>query len=503
MKRTVVAVFSALSSVIVALGIIAVEAPVAAAATCTDSLQAKIDAAPSGGTVSAGPCVYRESVTVTKPLTLNGQGLSEIRGSDVWTNWTKKSTGWVSSKTVPSFQARGECAPSSDRCLRPEQVFIDGQPLRQIGQGGTPGTGKFALDGSRRVVLGTDPRGKTVEVTVRSYWVRGGAGNVTINGFTMRHSANDAQTGALRNGGYSNWTVKNSGLFGAHGLNLKFEGGSNFDLLDTELAYAGQMGLGSYRVSDLEVRGVQVHHNNTEAFDRLWEAGGVKFTRTSNLRVEGGHWYENDGPGIWCDIHCNGATIANNRIHHNGESAIFYEISDDAKIFGNVIWENGWRYHGGAWEGAIRATNTRGVEIYNNTLAWNQSGISVLSTNRGDYPETNPVYNNQVHDNAILSKDYAYSHNYNSCQRPLALAYCQTQNFGLFDASSNNGGYGNDYYFASTPSESIPRYTWGERAYTSLTTWNTTPGENDGRYLTKGEKDALVANKGIPAAPEH
>jgi hypothetical protein len=96
MKRTVVAVFSALSSVIVALGIIAVEAPVAAAATCTDSLQAKIDAAPSGGTVSAAPCVYRESVTVTKPLTLNGQGLSEIRGSDVWTNWTKKSTGWVS-----------------------------------------------------------------------------------------------------------------------------------------------------------------------------------------------------------------------------------------------------------------------------------------------------------------------------------------------------------------------------------------------------------------------
>jgi hypothetical protein len=52
--------------------VIAFQARPAAAAGCTYSLQIKINAAPWGGAVRANPCVYRQQVTITKPLSLQG-----------------------------------------------------------------------------------------------------------------------------------------------------------------------------------------------------------------------------------------------------------------------------------------------------------------------------------------------------------------------------------------------------------------------------------------------
>jgi hypothetical protein len=39
----------------------------AEAAECSGPLQAKIDAAPAGATVTANPCIYREQVKITRP----------------------------------------------------------------------------------------------------------------------------------------------------------------------------------------------------------------------------------------------------------------------------------------------------------------------------------------------------------------------------------------------------------------------------------------------------
>jgi deazaflavin-dependent oxidoreductase (nitroreductase family) len=37
---------------------------------------------------------------------------------------------------------------------------------------------------------------------------------------------------------------------------------------------------------------------------------------------------------------------------------------------------------------------------------------------------------------------------------------------------------------------------------TALSAFNATPGDEDGRYLSESEKEAVMANKGIPANPE-
>lgn len=181
------------------------------AATQCGKLQDLINAAPSGSTVLVPACVYRESVMVAKPLILDGQGQAEIRGSDIWTAWTKTGTTWVSTQTVPAFPTiSGHCsAGTNDDCQRAEQVYINGVSLKQLASTDIPSAGQFSVNSTRHVVLGDDPTGRTVEVTTRRYWLQVGAPNVTVKNFTMKHAAVDAQDGALQIKNVGNVTIQN------------------------------------------------------------------------------------------------------------------------------------------------------------------------------------------------------------------------------------------------------------------------------------------------------
>ena len=128
--------------------------------TCEGSLQARIDAASPGATVRlARDCVYREQVTVGKPLTLDGGG---IRGSDVWKGWRAEGPLWTSVKTVPELAVpdRVVCEAGGARCRWPAQVFLDGEALTQVAA--NPQPGQCALGEGRRVLLADDPSGSTL-----------------------------------------------------------------------------------------------------------------------------------------------------------------------------------------------------------------------------------------------------------------------------------------------------------------------------------------------------
>jgi hypothetical protein len=194
MKRTISAVV--LLSVVVALLMGAGTAD--AQPTCQGSLQALVNAAdPRTVVQTAAGCVYREQVTINKPLTLKGGPGTEIRGSNLWTSWTKSGSYWVSKGSLPVFPAGNVfCNPdeiNTSRCKWPEQVFFDDNPLLQVAS--NPQSGQFALNANRQVLLADDPTGHTVEVTTRTRWVQGASGDVTIEGFTMKHAANPGQTG--------------------------------------------------------------------------------------------------------------------------------------------------------------------------------------------------------------------------------------------------------------------------------------------------------------------
>jgi parallel beta-helix repeat protein len=332
-----------------------------------------------------------------------------------------------------------------------------------------------------------------VEVTVRRHWILGGADDVSVEGFTMKHAANDAQRGALQNGGHSDWTIQDNVLSDAHGAVVSLTEGTDLELVGNDISRGGQLGVHGAR-ADAIVRNNEIHHNNTEGFSTEWEAGALKMVTTSRLVAEGNEVHSNDGPGLWCDLGCTNVIYSDNRVYHNSWAGLLFEISDGAEIFSNTVYENGRKYGDWAWGAGILSSSSRNVEIHNNTLAWNADGISVISQDRAGHTD---VSNVRVHHNVILMRDHPEIGKY----RNLSLAWLQDWAGGMFSASSNNWGANNRYWYPSSE-DSSERFAWDNRTIRELPEFNATPGENDGRYVSDLQKDQIASSARLPASPE-
>jgi parallel beta-helix repeat protein len=464
---------------------------------CSSSLQTLINNAPAGSTLTVPNCTYRESVTVNKALTIDGGGQASVRGSDVWSGFSSSGGNWVSSQSVPTLhtETRNICLSTSDqRCKLPEQVFIDGAPQYQLATGSDPGPGQFALNGSRQIVLGSDPAGKMVEVTTRTGWLETGASGVTVQGFDMRHAANLEGTGGLENYFLNNFTLKNSTLQYAHAANANFYESKNVLIENSQLLNSGHSGLGASK-TQIAIVGGEIAHNNTEDYDPFWAAAGLKMTNARTdvtspaMRVEGVHVHHNEAPGIWLDISANNALIKDNRVNDNFSYGIFYEVSQSAEITGNVLYNNGDPSLSGVGGANICICNSSNVNVHDNIVAWGNDGIGVVSDNRtSDWPAYNSTTGIQVHHNTIL-RDQSGHH-------VLALGWMQTFAGVLYDPASANEGYDNAYWFPNPEPRDI-RWGWNG-GHTTLSSFNATPGEERGRYLTDAEKDAVLATHNIP-----
>ncbi|MGH2533363.1 MAG: right-handed parallel beta-helix repeat-containing protein [Thermomicrobiales bacterium] len=453
---------------------------------CPTTMQALVDAAAAGAVIKVPPCVYRETVTIAKPLTLDGQGLAELRGSDVWTGWTESDGYWVRG-TLPPFTIAGVCQAGTSRCQWPAQVFVDGRPLTQVAA--NPTSGQFAVDSARRVVLADEPTGQVVEVTTRERWIIGAAGDVTIRGFRMRHAATPYQEGAIWNGPeHDNWVVAGNMLSDAHGANIRLTG-IGHQLIDNDISRGGILGV-SLGGDDMLIHGNHLHHNNTEGADPFWEAGGLKGTRGDRIIVDGNRSDHNDGPGIWCDYDCHDWVISNNRVHHNrANGGILYEMGRGGRIFGNAVWENGWGHPDWVSSAGILLANSSHTEVYANTVAWNADGIAITATDR--FPEWNAVMGNYVHGNVIVAADDGHT-----------LAWVEGGGLAsvLFVPASYNRGAHNRYWYPE-PDRADSRFQWdGEVA--GLAEFNATAGEEQGVYLSVADMARVLTDADIPLAPE-
>ena len=454
---------------------------------CGASLQSLITGAATGSVLHLPNCVFRESATVTKPLTIVGP--ATIKGSDVWTSWN----GNVSVAAVPALPTNGNCTAA--RCAWPEQVFIDGTPQVQVATTDTPAAGQFKLDAARHVVLGSSPAGRTVEVTVRKTWLTVAADDVTIDGLTMRHAANGPQSGGLQeNSGVDRLTVRNSVLSDTHGAVVNFQGTIGSALLNSDVSRGGQLGVhvgGSFTIG-VTIAGNRIHDNNTEGFQSGWEAGGLKAAVSTDLSMTDNDVYGNVGPGLWCDIDCQNVTYARNRVHHNASAGIFFEISDGAVVSDNVVWENGWGSRAWGWGAGILISSSRNADVHDNLLAWNADGISVISQSRSDAP--GPIVGNYVHGNTVAVAPVS-----SDSSEKFAVGFLQDWTGVLFDAASNNRGASNRYWYA-TP-EPSGRFGWSGTK-SRLADFNATPGDESGLYVTAAQRDTALAAAGVPLSQE-
>ncbi len=451
----------------------------------TGDLQTLIDAAAPGERVTVPPGLYREMVTVRRPIVLDGAG-AEIRGSDVWTDWSVVDGVWRSGDAIPPLETGGVCR--AERCAWPEQVFSDGTPLLQVRS--SPLSGQFAIDGERRVVLADDPNSRLVEVTTRPHWMVIEAPDVTIEGFTMRHAASPAQFGGLHGSAQADrLTVRDVTLSDAHGALAGFHGMTGASLLDSDLRRGGQLGIqgGGTGTTDLLISGNRVADNNTEGFDPGWESGGMKLALATGLRVIDNVVTGNDGPGIWCDIDCRDVVYSGNRVASNTGAGLFFEISDGARIFDNEVTENGWGYPTWGWGAGILISSSTDAEVFDNVLTWNADGISVISQIR-DRPSGDAVVGTSVHDNTVML----------DAAGGFGLAWLQDWPGPMFEPASGNAGLDNGFWIDPAATERC-HFEW-DGCRQDLAAFAATPGGQQTTLLTDVERDTLLGINAIPPA---
>jgi hypothetical protein len=71
----------------------------------------------------------------------------------------------------------------------------------------------------------------------------------------------------------------------------------------------------------------------------------------------------------------------------------------------------------------------------------------------------------------------------------------------MFEPESDNRGQANLYWYAE-PEGNQARYEWAKDTYATLEAFNSTPGEEGGRYLEEAERLRVVSEASIPVDPE-
>jgi hypothetical protein len=333
--------------------------------------------------------------------------------------------------------------------------------------------------------------GATIFGDSRSTWVTVNASNVTLAGFTMVGPVtNPAQSGALRfSAGTSGGHVQDCDLSGSTGGAALAFGVANSTLIENCKVHDNKT-LGLHGGGDgtngrnNTLRNLDVYRNG-DPTQTGFEAGGVKATVQNNLVIDGGTWHDNTGPGIWCDINCVGGTIRGTKVWNNSTSGIFYEISSGAIIENNALWDNG---AGNAavwwpWGSNILISSSGSVQVRNNTTKNGSGGIFVASQGRTDRM-ADAATGISISGNVIVQTDGRYS-----------LAWAQDWAGPLFTAGSNTGSL--DRYWYPVAENGKGRFAWTSQTG-SLATFNGTPGEEGGTYMTTAEKDAALAAAGIP-----
>jgi parallel beta-helix repeat protein len=427
--------------------------------------------------------IYREQVTIERPITLIADPGAEIRGSDIWTDWQPSGVRWIGPE-LPELTEHGECKAGAG-CQQAEQIHRNGAALRRVAQ--DPGQGEYAVDDRRRPILGDDPAGAVIEVTVRERWVAVEADDVTIEGFVMRQAAAPAQSGGIDAEDHSRLIVRRNLLTESHGAAVSLREGSDNAIVDNQIVANGQLGIHLSGGDSARVTGNILSGNNTDGFDFGWEAGGLKASHSTGLVIESNEACRNVGPGLWCDSDCRDVTIADNRVHGNAAMGVLYEISSRASIRGNHVWGNGLGFSDWGWGGGIVVSSSGDVEVTRNVVAWNADGIVVISQRRDGAPDTSQI---RVADNSIVmgrAPAPAYG-----------LGWLEDWNGSLFASASQNAGSGNAFWFAGGEGRAA-RFAWSGDV-PKLDAFNGTPGDAGGRYLTAAERDRALDAAEIPGS---
>ncbi len=324
--------------------------------------------------------------------------------------------------------------------------------------------------------------GATIDAGGAAHGLRIQANDVTVKGLYVKNASGGAHDGAIHTSGASRFTLYRAKVFDSATVCLSLNGGSGHRILKTSLKRCGKEGYFGNQLTNTLFRHNWIHHNNTNlAWNSQDEAGGGKVMASSSITFAKNKVWSNGGPGIWFDNGVKSVVVKHNRTWNNHESGIMFEISSGAQIYGNDVWGNGFGHAAWGFGAGILISSSDNTTIHHNTVAWNARGISVISQNR----PTSPHKDNRVHDNVIISKTGSF-----------VAGFYDDHGGSLYSSANNNRGWDNRYWIGGG-SSSTDRFMWnGGRS--TLSSYNATPGEAHGKYISKAKRDSILRAEAMP-----
>lgn len=336
----------------------------------------------SGDTISLRGGTYNESVQIYNKRVMIKSADGEravLDGAVPVTGFRKSGGDWYANNWKKQFsRTQGPMVSSAQpEAAYPDQVFLNGVPLRQVLKRWKVVPGTFYHDtAGDRIWIGDNPTGKTVEASNLSwalYFNR--ANGSSLRDVTIRRYATEgADMGAVR--AYANNLVLSGVTIELNAFSGVSAMGQNIVIRDSRFIDNGYLGVHAHQVDTFVVERSAVLGNNKAGFDAWHAAGGLKVTEGWGITVRDSDVSRNDGPGIWTDIDTRYVTVARNMVEGNGRSGIQIELTQNVNVVSNVTLDNG--------EAGIWVLESPDVAVYHNASYRNETELRVLEGPRRD-----------------------------------------------------------------------------------------------------------------------
>lgn len=299
--------------------------------------------------------------------------------------------------------------------------------------------------------------------------VPGGNGpdNVVIRNLIIEHYAPGTQSAVIRGGGEAwYWVVEDCEI--RENKNIGLAASTGWLIRNNYFHHMGSLGVsgaGDY----ITLEGNEIAFNNTDNVDSHWEAGGTKFVWSDYLVLRDNYVHDNKGPGLWLDGNNIYALYEGNRVIDNYGPGIDHEISYDAVIRNNVVEGNGFGWTGWVDGAGILVNSSPNVEVYGNTVRYNNDGIAGIHASRGsgNYGPYQ-LKNLWVHNNIIVMEVGNTGVVTNATDPVFSAAWNNRFDYNTYTVVSADKHYAWDPWYMTTAQ-------WQAIGQDPHSTWNGTP----------------------------
>jgi parallel beta-helix repeat protein len=350
-----------------------------------------VQIAPDGATVMIGSGRYHEQVQVFEKelhLVAAPGATVVIDGTTPMTAWSASRNGNWSAPWLSDFDRAGPPFTVIERPEAgwPEQLFIDGTALEQVGVLDDLRPGSFFHDRvGGRMWIADDPTGRLLEGSDLNWGLYlNRAHGSSARGIVVQRFATRTKDMAAVRVYADDVTIDAVSVVDNARIGLSVIG-RRVHVTGVVAQRNGHLGLHGHQSADLTISSAQVHENNRAGFDPFHSAGGIKITESINVVVEQSSVTSNSGPGIWTDLSVTDVVIRSNFVTENTRSGIEIELSSRIVVIDNTVRDNG--------EAGVWVLESSVVDVWHNAVYNNVRDVWVEDGPRSDVNDVR-IFNN-------------------------------------------------------------------------------------------------------------